>query len=156
MLATLCQHTSYTGAFTNIGNGASLSKEATLSGRLCERTRRLDCVKLESMNAEGTWYEGTWNDWCWRNPGSLEFLEFIDTSSVLMDGALGTTFSLVNRGSPQWNSPVDTSPTMIHGSMVPDGAEWFRHSTERISDSTRGGFVSLCPMHEWPQRGKGR
>ena len=26
-------------------------------------------------------------------------------------------------GSTQWNSPVDTSPTMIHGSMLTDGAK---------------------------------
>ena len=30
-----------------------------------------------------------------ENPRSLEFLEFIDTSSVLMDVALGTSFPLV-------------------------------------------------------------
>ena len=84
-------------ALVNIGNGASLSKEATLSGRLFERTRRRDCVKMESMNAEGTCV-------VWRNverlvlddPRSLEFREFIDTSSVLMDVAqLRTAFSLV-------------------------------------------------------------
>ena len=55
-----------------------MSEEATLSSRLCERMRRRDCVKLESMNA------------------SLEFLEFMDTSRVLMDVArLGATFALV-------------------------------------------------------------
>ena len=33
-----------------------------------------------------------------ENPRSLEFLEFIDTLSILMDVALGTTFSLVEPG----------------------------------------------------------
>ena len=40
---------------------------------------------------------------------------------------------------------------MIHGSVATDGTKSFHHSTERISDSTRGGFVSLYPIHEWSQ-----
>ena len=64
--------------------------------------RRRDCVTLESMSAEGTWYEGAWERLALENPRSLKFLEFIDTSSwyaVLMDVAqLGTTFSLVEPG----------------------------------------------------------
>ena len=50
-----------------------------------------------------------------EDPRSLEFLEFIDTSSVLMDVALGTSFPWSNQwNSPvdtQWNSPVDTTST---------------------------------------------
>ena len=51
-----------------------MGNEATLSGRLSERTTRRDCVKLESMNAEATWYDGTWNDWRWRTPDRWESL----------------------------------------------------------------------------------
>ena len=58
-----------------------------------------------------------------EDPRSLEFLEFIDTSSVLMDVAQGTSFPLVKPNSPapvdtQWNSPADTT-----SSDPTDGAE---------------------------------
>ena len=42
---------------------------------------------------------------------------------------------------------------MIRGRVVTEGAKWFHHLTERISDSTRGGFAFVCPTHAWPQRG---
>ena len=52
-------------------------------------------MKLESMNAEATWYEGNAEQLVLEDLRSLEFLELIDTSSVLMDVALGKSVSLV-------------------------------------------------------------
>ena len=88
----------------NIGSGASLSKDPTLSGRLCEPTRRRDCVELESMNAEGTWYDGTWNDWCWKTP------DHWSSSSSSTPQAYSWTWHDWEHSpwSNQWNSPVDT------------------------------------------------
>ena len=71
--------------------------------------RRRNCVELESMNAEGTWYEGTWNDWRWRTPDHW-------SSSI---SSTPHTYSWTwhnwerhspwsNQGSPQWNLPFDT------------------------------------------------
>ena len=83
-----------------------MSKEATLSGRLSERTTRRDCVKLESMNAEATWYDGTWNDWRWRTPD--RFLSPRVQQTLKVDGR-GTTFAFSNQDLPQWNSLLDVT-----------------------------------------------
>ena len=141
----------------NIGSGATLRKEATLSGRLCERTIRRDCVKLESMDAEGTWYGGTWNDWCWKT------LDHWSSSSSLTPQA-GTQYSWTGqngnreryslwskRGSPQWNSPVETmsnDPRQYDdgwGEVIPsfDGTD-FRQYERRVR--------LFVLKHEWPQR----
>ena len=92
----------------NICCGASLSKGTTLTGRLCERTGRRDCVKLESMHAEGTWYEGAWNDWCWKTPDLWS-----SSSSCSWTPQAGTQYPWTEhweRHSPwsnQWNPPFD-------------------------------------------------
>ena len=89
----------------NIGSGASLSKEATLSP-VCERTRRRDCVKSESMTTQG-WYDGTWNEWCWKS------LDHWSSSSSSKPRAGWMWYKerhspWLNQGSPQWNLTVDT------------------------------------------------
>ena len=90
----------------NTGGGAFfLSKEATLSGRLCERSRRRDCVKLKSVTTEGTWCEGTWNDWRWKTPDHWSSLR----SSTPQ--AYSWTWHGWEHHSPwsnQWNSLTDT------------------------------------------------
>ena len=103
----------------NIGGGATLGKEATQPRRLCERTRRRDCVKLESMNAEGTWYEGTRNDWCWKTP------DHWSSSSSSTPQAYSWTWHWEHHSpcSNQWNSPVDTTSSDPRRSMVTDGAK---------------------------------
>ena len=73
-----------------------------------------------------------------ENPRSLEFLQFIDTSNVLMDVApVGATFA--NQDVPQWNSQVDTTsndPRQYgdgRGEVIPsfDGAD-FRQYERRV------------------------
>ena len=100
----------------------------TLSGRLCERTRRRDCVKLESMNAEGTWYEGKWNDWRWRTPDHWSFK--LDGCGTRNDILLGRT-----RDRHSAIRPVDTTSTVPRqygdgrGEVIPsfDGTDFRRH-----------------------------
>ena len=94
---------------------------------MCERTRRRDCVKLESTTAEG--YDGTWNDWCWKT------LDHWSSSSPSNPRAGWMWYKeryspWLNQGSPQWNSTVG------HPSNDPRQSGDFSHSTERISDST--------------------
>ena len=83
---------------------AELLKEATLSGRLCERKDDGTAWRRESMNAEGTWYKGTWNDWRWRAPDRWS------SSGSSTPQAYSWTWHDWEHHSPwsnQWNSPVD-------------------------------------------------
>ena len=97
-------------------------------------------MKSESRNAEGTWYEGTWNDWCWRTP------DHWSSSSSLTPQAYSWTWHnwehhapLSNQGSPQWNSPVDTTSSDPRqcgdgrGEVIPtfDGVD-FRQYERRV------------------------
>ena len=119
------------------------------------------CVSEWTTGLRGVGIHERWGNVVWRNverlalenPRSLEFLDFIDPSSVLMDVAqLGTTFSLVYPGFATvefalWHSLEFACWHHEQWST----AVWWR--TERSnsfiwrnrSDSTTGRFLSLCP-----------
>ena len=92
-----------------------MSEEATLSGLLCERKRRRDYVKLESMSAEGHGVTelGT------TGTGEPQH------QPLKLDGR-GTTGSDIRLGQTKichnGIRPLTTS-AMIHGSIVTDGAK---------------------------------
>ena len=62
-------------------------------------------MKLESMNAEGTWYEGKWNDWRWKT--QITGVPRIHRT-LRLDGR-GTGNIIPFGQTTQWNSPVDTT-----------------------------------------------
>ena len=131
----------------NIGGGASLSKEATLSASVCEQTRRRDCVKLESRNPQGTWYEGTWNDWSWKTP------DHWSSSSSSTPQACSWTWHNWEHHSPWSKQAMDTTsndPRQYgdgRGEVIPtfDGAD-FRQYERR---------VRLCVQYTSGPREKG-
>ena len=125
----------------NIGSGGSLSKEATVSGRL-----------LESMTTEER-YDGTWYDWCWKTPDHCSSSSSSNPRADWM-WSQERHSPWLDQGSPQWNSTVDTpsnDPPQYGDGMGRSDSIIQRNGFQTVRETAS----SLCVPHTSRSREKG-